>query len=134
MASRTFCAVVRRSNSRGQVTDALGDSITAAREETISVAKLDAALKANVASWDGNTEAIEAALKARMDLGYADDEQRDSLAQLVAVTKDSTAALDIQRTAKQSIRPGRARCMMPRPYLGSPAWRGRWATGSSTTV
>ena len=83
----------------GAVTDALGDSVKAAREEQLSVAKLDAALEANVDSWNGNTDAIEAALQARMKLGFADDEQRDSLAQLLVVTKDATKALDVQRAA-----------------------------------
>jgi hypothetical protein len=83
----------------GMITDVLGTSIEAARQEELSVAKLTTALEANVDAWDGNTEAIEATLKARMALGFADDEQRDSLAQLVSVTKDATTALDLQRTA-----------------------------------
>jgi hypothetical protein len=83
----------------GMVTDALGDATAAAKEDELSQAKLRTALEANVEAWDGNTDAIEATIAARMKLGFADDEQRDSLAQLVAVTKDATTALDLQRTA-----------------------------------
>ena len=83
----------------GMVTDALGDATSAAREDLLSQAKLRTSLEANAEAWSGNTEAIEATIAARTALGFADDEQRDSLAQLVSVTKDSTAALDLQRTA-----------------------------------
>ena len=83
----------------GMVTDYLGDSIKAAQEEEVSIAKLTTSLKANIAGWDGNTDAIEAVLAARMKLGFSDDEQRTSLTMLIAITHDATKALDIQRTA-----------------------------------
>lgn len=86
-------------NAIGAATQLIGDATRAALEEEASIAKLDAALRANVASYDGNTAAIEETLSARMRLGFADDEQRDSLARLVSVTKDSTKALALQRTA-----------------------------------
>lgn len=86
-------------NVVGAATQLIGDSTQAALEEEASLAKLDAALRANVEGYDGQNEAIEETLKSRMRLGYADDEQRDSLARLVSVTKDSTKALDLQRTA-----------------------------------
>lgn len=75
------------------------DAVQAAIEEEVSISKLDAALRANVDSYDGNTDAIERVLASRMRLGFADDEQRQSLATLLAVTKDYTKALDLQRTA-----------------------------------
>lgn len=77
----------------------MGDAVAAAREDEASQQKLASSLKANVPAWDGNTSAIEATLAARMRLGFSDDEQRDSLAHLVAATHDSTKALEIQRTA-----------------------------------
>jgi len=77
----------------------LGDATQAAIEEEQSIAKLDAALRANVAGWDGNTEAIEKVLASRMKLGFSDDEQRQSLSLLVAATNDVTKAMDLQRTA-----------------------------------
>jgi hypothetical protein len=81
------------------VVDVLGDALKAAMEEEESVHKLDTALRANIAGWDGNTEAIERVLLARENLGFSDDEQRQSLALLVAATNDVAKSLDIQRTA-----------------------------------
>jgi hypothetical protein len=83
----------------GKIVDVMGDAVHAALEEEKSIAKLDAALRANVEGWDGNTDAIEKTLKARMRLGFADDEQRESLALIVGATKDYTKALKIQRVA-----------------------------------
>jgi hypothetical protein len=86
-------------NGIGMVTDALGDAQTAYREDQASQAKLKAALEANIEAWDGNTQAIEDTIEARMKLGFSDDEQRASLALLVAQVKDVSDALAIQRTA-----------------------------------
>jgi hypothetical protein len=77
----------------------LNQAKDAALEEERSLARLDAALQANVKGWDGNSDAIEKVLASRMRLGFADDEQRDSLAKLVAVTKDHNKALELQRIA-----------------------------------
>jgi hypothetical protein len=77
----------------------IGDATQAALEEEVSIQKLGTALRANVKDWDGNTAAIEDVLKSRMRLGFSDDEQRESLAILVARTGDVTKALDIQRAA-----------------------------------
>lgn len=82
-----------------KVIDVLGDATQAALAEEVSIQKLGTALKANVKDWDGNTDAIERVLKARMDLGFSDDEQRDSLARAVVATNDVTKALDLQRAA-----------------------------------
>jgi hypothetical protein len=79
--------------------DALGGAIRAAAEEETSIARLGTALEANVKSWDGNTKAIEETIAARMKLGFSDDEQRDSLALLVAKTGNVTEALEIQSAA-----------------------------------
>lgn len=81
------------------VVGALGDATQAAIEDQASQQKLASSLKANVEGWDGNTDAIEKTLNARMKLGFSDDEQRDSLAKLVVATNDVTKALAIQRTA-----------------------------------
>lgn len=85
--------------SIGLVTDAIGDATTAFREDQVSQAALRASLEANIESWDGNTDAIERVLASRMKLGFSDDEQRASLAELVAATQDVDAALKIQGTA-----------------------------------
>lgn len=86
-------------NAIASSVDYLSDAIDAAREEEVSVQKLSTALQANIEGWDGNTDAIEETIKARMELGFADDAQRDSLARLVAATHDVNEALAIQRTA-----------------------------------
>lgn len=70
-----------------------------AKADETSQRQLGAALEANIPTWDGNTEAIEKVIDARLRLGFTDEEQRTSLRQLVAQTKDVTAALEIQRTA-----------------------------------
>lgn len=87
------------STAISKIGDVLSDATQAALEEEVSIQKLGSALKANVAGWDGNTAAIERTLTARMALGFSDDEQRESLAILVAKTGDVTKALNIQRAA-----------------------------------
>lgn len=92
-------AIGLASTAISKLTDVMGDSVAAALEEEASISKLDTALKANVKGWDGNRDAIEGVLQARMKLGFSDDEQRQSLALLVGATHDVAKALDIQRTA-----------------------------------
>lgn len=82
-----------------RVVGVMGDATKAAMEEEASIARLGASLRANVPAWNGNTDAIEATLQARIKLGFADDEQRDSLARLVVATQSETKALAIQRAA-----------------------------------
>jgi hypothetical protein len=77
----------------------MGDAVNAAMEDEASQAKLRTALEANVKGWNGNTDAIEKVLKSRMKLGFSDEEQRASLAVLVAKTGDVTQALEIQGAA-----------------------------------
>lgn len=83
----------------GKVTDIMGDAVAAAMKEEESIAQLSRAIEENDVAWDGNVEALERVLNSREELAFADDEQRESLRQLVAVTKDTTKALDLQRTA-----------------------------------
>lgn len=77
----------------------LGQAAAASINEEKNIARLDAALKANVAGWDGNTAAIETAIKKREDLAFSDDDLRDSLATLVTSTHDVNKALDGQSLA-----------------------------------
>lgn len=81
------------------VVGAFGDAVKASAEEEVGIAKLTAALKANVEGWNGNRDGIEAVIDTRERLGFTDDEQRESMALLVASTKDVTKALDLQRIA-----------------------------------
>lgn len=87
------------SNVLGGVVGALGDAFRGAVEEEKGIARLTSALRANVAGWNGNTDAIEAAAKANMRLGFADDETRDSITRLVVATKNEAEALKLQHTA-----------------------------------
>lgn len=82
-----------------QVVSFFQDAVTAAREETTSVAQLTASLEANSKAYGGNVDAIERVIEERMALGFADDEQRESLAGLVAITKDHNKALELNRAA-----------------------------------
>lgn len=77
----------------------LGEAGEAAKQEGVGIAALTQSLEANVKGWDGNIEAIEEVIAARQELGFADDEQRESLARLVSITKDHEKALDLQREA-----------------------------------
>lgn len=77
----------------------IGKATAAAAEEQKGIAQLNAALKANVKGFDGNTDAIEAAIASRERLAFSDDDLRDSLTFLVTKTKDATEALALQETA-----------------------------------
>jgi hypothetical protein len=81
------------------VVNVMADAVGGAIEEERSIARLTTSLRANVAGWNGNTEAIEKTMAAQFRLGFSDEEQRDSLALLVAATHDATEALEVQRTA-----------------------------------
>jgi hypothetical protein len=108
----------------GMVTDAVGDSIGAYQEDLRSQQQMKAALEANIPAWNGNTKAIEGLLSSRMRLGFSDDEQRQSLALLVAQVQDVNDALAIQRTAMdlarlKSISLESASTLLAKAYNGS---------------
>jgi hypothetical protein len=98
-AAITTAALNLVGNAIGRVTDFLGDSARAYQEDERSQVRFRTSLTANVAAFDGNTDAIEKILQARIKLGFSDDEQRDSLATLVTRTHDSTEALRLQQIA-----------------------------------
>lgn len=77
----------------------MGEAVGAAIEESKNIAKLDAALKANVKGYDGNRAAIEKVIAAREGLSFSDDSLRESLAILVTSTGDVTKAQELQATA-----------------------------------
>lgn len=81
------------------LTGALVKGVQGAIDEEASIKKMTAALKANVTNWDGNTDAIDAAIKARENLGFSDDDLRASMTKLIPATKNVTGALELQRTA-----------------------------------
>ncbi len=77
----------------------LGDAVKAAETEQTSMAALTTALKVNDKAWDGNSASIEKVIESRLKLGFTANDQRASLAVLVAITQDHTAALRIERDA-----------------------------------
>lgn len=83
----------------GATTAIMGRAIEAAIDNEKSVAALSQSLRASIPAWDGNTAAIEQTIQSRMRLGFTDEEQRASLARLVAVTHDSAKALELERVA-----------------------------------
>jgi len=80
-------------------TDFLKDSIQAAIDDEASVARLTAALRANVPAWDGRTDSIERTIAAGQKLGFTDDETRESLTLLSAATNDVAKAQELHTTA-----------------------------------
>lgn len=80
-------------------TDAVGDAVKGAIDEEAGIARMTQALKANVPAWDGNTKAIEAAIKVREALAFSDDELRDSFGRIVAATHDVERAYAVQAVA-----------------------------------
>lgn len=87
--------------SRGvlELTGFLSDSVKAAQDDELSIAKLTTSLKANVPAWDQNSAAIEKAVAAQTKFAFQDDDVRASLTTLVAATHDVNRALAIQNTA-----------------------------------
>lgn len=76
----------------GVLTDVMMDGVKAAIEDEKAQAQLNQTIKANVAAWDGNTEAIEKAIDSAAQLAFTDDEVRAGLNQLIPRTKDIAEA------------------------------------------
>jgi hypothetical protein len=83
----------------GGVTDALGDAVEAAKEDQAATARLNTMLQANIKGWDGNTDAIEAAIDAGARLAFTDDDIREGLNELVPRTHDLNEALKLNSLA-----------------------------------
>lgn len=88
----------------GGVTDALGGAIRGAIDEEKINTRLNQALKANVAGWDGNRDAIDRYIDAQVRLGFQDDDVAASMAKLVAATGDVAKAQSILSTAEDLAR------------------------------
>ena len=83
----------------GALVGGLAMAAKAAADEQVNIEKMNTALEANIPSWDGNTDAIEAMIAKREDLAFSDDDLRNSMALLVAGTKDVSDATQLQATA-----------------------------------
>jgi hypothetical protein len=77
----------------------LGETGAAFREDQAGQELLAQALKNNIPAWDGNRKGAEDFAGSLGRLGFADDEVRVSLGQLVGVTHDLTAAQNLTSLA-----------------------------------
>jgi hypothetical protein len=77
----------------------MGVATKAAADEQKGIARLDAALRANVKGYKGNTSAIEALIAKRETLAFSDDDLRASLSLLVTKYGNVKRAQDIQAVA-----------------------------------
>jgi hypothetical protein len=98
-------------NGIGGLTNLLGDAVKAAQEEEVGVQRLTQALKNNISGFDGNVGVMDEFIRKGEALAFADDQIRDSLAQLVGVTDDvetsqraSAAAMDLARAKNISLK------------------------------
>ena len=96
VASKAFSVL---DTAIGKSIDWLAEGVQGAKEEEAGIKRLGQSLRANVKDWDGNTDALERRVRAAAQMGFADDEIRDSLARLVAVTHDVNKAFELQQTA-----------------------------------
>jgi hypothetical protein len=81
------------------VTGALFAAAKAAAEEDASIARLNAAISANTTITAAQTKEMDAAVEARQNLAFSDDDLRDSLSRLVPRTKDVSKAVGLQAIA-----------------------------------
>lgn len=83
----------------GLVVTGLIGATKAAADEEKGIKRMDAALRANIKGWDGNSSAIEDVISQRENLAFSDDDLRASLSSLVVGTHDVSKALELQSTA-----------------------------------
>lgn len=70
-----------------------------AADDAAAQSRLTAAVKAAIPAWNGNTDALNAAIAASQNKGFADDEARDSLVRLIRSTKDVNEATKLNALA-----------------------------------
>ncbi len=83
---------------------ALDEAQKAYQADQASQVLLANALKNNVPSWTGSTKAVEDYAAAQIDLGFADDEVRASIGQLVGITHDEAKAMELNSLAQDLAR------------------------------
>lgn len=83
----------------GSVVGAMGDAVQSAIEDERATAKLTQTLQANVRAWDGQLDAVNAAIDAGAQLAFTDDDVRDGLNALIPRTHDLTEAIKLNRLA-----------------------------------
>ena len=90
--------------SIGGTVSFLTDAFEAAQQDQVSQAALGQALKANIPNWDGNADALNRYIDAQINHGFADDEVRASIGQLVGITHDAQKATELNTIAQELAR------------------------------
>lgn len=88
----------------GMLTDALGQAQQAYKDDQVSQQMMRTALQNNVPAWNGSTKAIEDYAAAQMELGFTDDEVRQSISQLIGITHDEAKAMELNSLAQDLAR------------------------------
>lgn len=86
------------------VIDRLDEAHQAFLQDQAGQEQLAGALERNIPNWDGNRQGAEAYAAAQGALGFADDEVRASLGQLVGITHDLTEAQNLNSLAQDLAR------------------------------
>lgn len=86
------------------VIDKLDEAHQAFLDDQAGQEQLAGALQRNIPNWDGNRQGAEAYATAQAALGFADDEVRASLGQLVGITHDLTEAQNLNTLAQDLAR------------------------------
>lgn len=85
--------------SAGAAVAAIGSFVKAAADEDVGIQRLTASLAAQGISYQDNQSAIESLIDAREKLAFADDQQRDAIAELIRHTHDLTEAQNLEAIA-----------------------------------
>jgi hypothetical protein len=88
----------------GSFVGALDEAQKAYQADQASQVLLANTLKNTVPGWDGSTKAIEDYAAAQIELGFADDEIRASIGQLIGITHDETKAMELNTLAQDLAR------------------------------
>lgn len=91
-------------NAVGAAIGKLDEAHEAFLADQQSQVQLAGALERNIPNWAGNTKGAEDYASAQGRLGFADDDVRASLSQLVGVTHDLTQAQDLNTLAQDLAR------------------------------
>jgi hypothetical protein len=98
-AGATMGAIGAVQGAVSGLSSAMEGVVKGAMDDERSVARLGIVLRDNIPTWKGNTDAIEAAVHARVGLGFEDEKLRDSIGTLVTRTGDVNQALGLQSLA-----------------------------------
>lgn len=98
-SARTMAAGLVAAFGVFSVSTVLGDAVRDAQAAETSIAVLTQSLQNNVAGWNGDMTAIDAAAQANLRYGVTATQTYDSLGLIVAATHSLDEALAVQNTA-----------------------------------